>query len=159
MFKSEDWLEAEKAAKKASNKWLKAGKPRNIGNGLFEAKKETNLQLRKAMKIQNIQSCSEENNKMMKANFRDPKLFSQLVKKKKINNSGFTTMIQFDEDVFRGDAQVLAGFFKYHNEKSSPPEVFKSEDNHTYFYSTIDVEAISFIIKQRNWKLPLLNFN
>ena len=37
--------------------------------------------------------------------------------------------------------------------------MFKSEENHTYFYSTIDVEAISFIVKERNWKLPHLNLN
>ena len=68
---------------------------------------------------------------MMNANFRDPKLFSQLVNKKKINSSGYTTMIKFDETEFRGDAQVLSGFFRYHDEKSSPPEVYKSDENHT----------------------------
>ena len=47
---------------------------------------------------------------MMNANFRDPKLFSQLVKKKKSNASGHTTMIKFDDNEFRGDSQVLAGF-------------------------------------------------
>ena len=87
---------------------------------------------------------------MMNANFRDPKLFSKLVNKKRSSNSGYTAMIQFDENVYKGDAQVLSGFFKYHNDRSSPPEVFKSENNHTYFYSTIDVEAIAYIIKQRN---------
>ena len=68
-------------------------------------------------------------------------------------------MIQFDEQEFRGDAQVLAGFFKYHNEKSNPPEVFKSDDNHSYYYSTIDVDALTFIVQQRNWKIPQLNYN
>ena len=159
IFKSEDWLKAEKTARKASKDWLKAGKPRNSGNELFEAKKESNSNLRKAIKLHNIQSCSEENEKMMNANFKDPKLFSKLVNKKKNNTSGYTAMIKFEENTFKGDEQVLSGFFKYHNMKSSPPELYSSEDNHTYLYSTIDVEAISFIIKQRKWKLPQLNFN
>ena len=96
---------------------------------------------------------------MMNANFRDPKLFSYLVNKKKNNMSGYTTMIKCDDIEFRGDAQVLAGFFKYHKDKSSPPEVFNSEENHNYYYSTIDVDAIAYIVKQRKWKLPQLNFN
>ena len=33
---------------------------------------------------------------MMEANFRDPKLFSYLVNKKKNNTSGYTTMIKFN---------------------------------------------------------------
>ena len=149
VFKSEDWLNAEKAATKASREWIKAGKPRCDDNRLFQEKKDTNIRLRSAIKVQNIQTCSEANNKMMNANFRDPKLFAQLVNKKKKNNAGYTAMIEFDDTTYHGDAQVLSGFFKYHDQKSSPPEVFKSEDNHTYFYSTIDVDAISFIIKQR----------
>ena len=44
---------------------------------------------------------------MMNANFRDPKLFSKLVNKKRTSNSGYTAMIQFDENVYKGDAQVL----------------------------------------------------
>ena len=32
-------------------------------------------------------------------------------------------------------------------------------ENCTYFYSTINVQAIHYLIKQRNWKLPQLNFN
>ena len=47
---------------------------------------------------------------MMNANFRDPKLFSYLVNKKKNNMSGYKTMIKCDDIEFRGDAQVLAGF-------------------------------------------------
>ena len=68
-------------------------------------------------------------------------------------------MIKFYEQEYLGDLHVLAGFFKYHNAKSSPPEVFNSNDNHHLFYETIDVDAIGYIIKQRNWKLPHLNFN
>ena len=95
----------------------------------------------------------------MNANFKDPKLFSQLVKKKKSNNSGYRTMIKLDDIEFRGDAQVLAGFFKYHNEKSSPPEVNYSDSNHTYYNSTIDVDAKAYMVKQRKRKLPQLNYN
>ena len=159
VFKSEEWLKAEMSAKNASRKWAKAGKPRNVENVLFQAKKETNIHLRSAIKMHNIKTSTNENNTMMNANYRDPKLFSKLVKKKKNSNSGYTALLKYDELEYRGDAQVLAGFFNYHNSKSTPPEVFKSEENHSYYYSTIDVEAISYIVKQRNWKLPQLNFN
>ena len=47
---------------------------------------------------------------MMNANFRDPKLFSQLVNKKKENKIGYTTMIKLDDEDFHGDEQVLAVF-------------------------------------------------
>ena len=47
----------------------------------------------------------------MSANFRDPKLFSKLVNKKKVNNSGYTTMLKYDDIEYRGDAQGLARFF------------------------------------------------
>ena len=82
------------------------------------------------MKLHNIKSCSDENEEMMNANFKDPKLFSKLVNKKKVNSSGYTAMIKYEEEIFRGDEQVLSGFFKYHNLKSSPPEVYNCEDNH-----------------------------
>ena len=68
-------------------------------------------------------------------------------------------MLKYGDIEYRGDAQVLAGFFHYHNSKSSPPEVLNTEENHSYFYSTIDVEAITYIVNQRKWKLPQLNFN
>ena len=159
IFKSENWLMAERTAKLASGKWVKAGKPRMDENALFKAKKESNVKLRAAIKVHNIQTCTDENNTMMSANFRDPKLFSKLVNKKKVNNSGYTTMLKYDDIEYRGDAQVLAGFFHYHNSKSNPPEVLKTEENHSYFYSTIDIEAITYIVNQRKWKLPQLNFN
>ena len=79
VFKSEEWLKAERLASNASKKWLKAGKPRTEDNHLFLAKKETNSNLRKAIKMHNNKESTEENNKMMQANFRDPKLFSNLV--------------------------------------------------------------------------------
>ena len=93
-------------AKAASRKWIQAGKPRNEDDQHFKAKKETNIKLRSAIKNVNNQAESEENNKIMNANIRDPKLFSQLVKKKKSNASGHTTMIKFDDNGFRGDSQV-----------------------------------------------------
>ena len=141
IFKSEEWRKAEIAAKSASRKWSRAGKPRNEENELYQTKKETNIRLRSAIKIFNRQADTEENDKMMNPNFRDPKLFSYLVNKKKNSTSGYTSFIKFDEKEYRGDSQVLAGFFKYHNEKSSPPEVFNSDDNHQYFYATIDVRC------------------
>ena len=159
VFKSEDWRKAELAAKKASRRWIQAGRPRDEDGQNFKANKGANIQLRCAIKTFNNETDSKENNKLMQANFRDPKLFSQLVGKKKNNTSGYTSMIKFDENEFRGDSQVLSGFFKYHAERSSPPEVFNSDDNHAYYYSTIDVDAIAYIVKQRKWKLPQLNFN
>ena len=158
IFKSEEWRKAEISAKSASKKWRKAGKPRSDESDIFREKKEANANLRNAIKIFNNEKNTSDNNLMMNANFRDPKLFSQLVNKKKDNKSGYTSMIKFDDKEYRGDAQVLSGFFKYHNDKSSPPAVFNSDGNHNYYYSTIDVDAISFIIKQRKWKLPQLNF-
>ena len=146
VFKSENWRKAEISAKKASSAWVKAGKPRNVNNVLFDAKKTTNITLRGAINAHNNEASSKENNTLMEANFRDPKHFSKLVNRKKSNNSGYTTMLKFDNNEFRGDAQVLSGFFKYHESKASPPEVFKSEENHSYYFSTIDVEAISYIV-------------
>jgi hypothetical protein len=35
----------------------------------------------------------------------------------------------------------------------------EEEADMTYYYSTINVEAMSYIIKQRNWKPPQLSFN
>ena len=104
IFKSEEWLKAEISAKNASRKWVKAGRPRDEKNKLFLAKKESNNQLRRAIKMHNVQTCTEENNTLMNANFRDAKLFSKLVNKKKVNNSGYTAMIKSDEKEFRGDA-------------------------------------------------------
>ena len=37
--------------------------------------------------------------------------------------------------------------------------MLKSDENHFYFYSTINVQAIAYIVKQRNWKLPQLSIN
>ena len=47
---------------------------------------------------------------------------------------------------YRGDNQVLAGFFEYHNNNSNPPPLHKSEENYTYYYATINVSAITFIL-------------
>ena len=50
-------------------------------------------------------------------------------------------------------------FFEYHNGNSYPPPLTKSDDNSIYFCSTIGMWAISYITKQRSWKLPQLAFN
>ena len=57
---------------------------------------------------------------MMEANFRDSKLFSKLVNQKRKTSQGYTAMIKIDDTEYRGDAQVLSGFFEYHNGNSSP---------------------------------------
>ena len=115
--------------------------------------------MRKAIKEHNRQNNIEENNTLMKANFRDPKLFSRLVNRKRINNQGYTSMIKVNDVEFRGDNQVLAGFFEFHNENSNPPLLSKSDESYTYYYATINVSAIAYIVKQRNLKLPNLNLN
>ena len=157
--KSEDWLKAETAAVKASKIWVSVGKPREEENIYFVAKKQTKLALNKAIKDNSKCKQIEENNAMMAANFRDPKLFSKMVNRNRKSNQGYTAMIKIDGKEYRGDAQVLSGFFLYHNGNSSPPPVHKSDDNTMYFYSTINVQAIAYIIKQRKWKLPQLSFN
>ena len=135
------------------------GKPREEENNFCSAKKQTKLALNKAIKDYSKCKQIEENNAMMAANFRDPKLFSKLVNRNRKSNQGYTAMIKIDGTEYRGDAQVLSGFFLYHNGNSSPPPVNKSDDNTMYFYSTINVQAIAYIVKQRNWKLPELSFN
>ena len=42
---------------------------------------------------------------------------------------------------------------------SNPPNLSKSDDNTSYFYATINVHAIAYLIQHRNWKLPKLSFN
>ena len=73
---------------------------------------------------------------------------------------GYTTMIKVDGSEYRGDGQVLSGFFSHHNGNSTPPpDTTKSDANTTYFYATINVEEISYFIQKRKWKLPQLSFN
>ena len=135
------------------------GKPRSDDNEFFEAKKTARLNLRKAIKNNVKEKNTKENNQMMEANFRDPKLFSKLVNKNRTKADGYTTLINVDGKDYKGDAQVLSGFFLYHNGNSEPPPLDCCEENTNYFYSTVNVEAISYIIRQRGWKLPVLTFN
>ena len=135
------------------------GQPRNEENVHFIAKKESKLKLRKAIKNNIIENNIKENNTMMEANFRDPKLFSKLVNKNRVNNQGYTAKITVNGEDYCGDAQVLSGFFSYHNGNSSPPPLEKSEDNTMYFYATINMHAIAYIVRQRGWKLPQVRFN
>ena len=127
--KSEDWLKAETAAKKASKKWIAEGRPRDAQNKFFEAKKTTKLNLRKAIKNNVRDKNTKDNNAMMEANFRDPKLFSKLVNRNRVKTDGYTALINVEGKEYRGDAQVLSGFFLYHNGNSEPPPVEKCEDN------------------------------
>ena len=158
--KSEEWRKSEILANKAAKLWRDNGKPTDLNNRYFCEKKEARSKLRDAVKKHHAIENIKENNEMMNANFRDPKLFSKLVKKNRVNNQGHTTMLSFDGKQFKGDAQVLAGFFEYHNGNTNPPPVSSEcEDDMTYYYATINVEAISYIVKQRNWRLPQLSFN
>ena len=116
--KSEDWLKAEMAAKKATKKWKAMGKPRQEDNQFFIAKKETRSNLRKSINMNTNSVNIQENNTMMEANFRDQKLFSKLVNQKRNKNQGYTAMIKIEDKEYRGDAQVLSGFFTYHNGNS-----------------------------------------
>ena len=65
---------------------------------------------------------------------------------------------KYNGEEYRGDAQVLSGFFEYHYGNATPPPAsFELDEDMTYYYATINVEAISYIVKQRNWKLPQLS--
>ena len=125
------WRKAEILAKKNFSNWKKAGKPKNENSELQTAKKESQGILRKIIKDTNLKDQIEENNTLMKANFRDPKLFSKLVNRNRNNNQGYTSMIKVGDKEYRGDNQVLAGFFEYHNNNSNPPPLHKSEENYT----------------------------
>ena len=159
MIKSEEWLKAEQMAKKTTKQWVAIGKPRTNDDKCFAAKKEARLNLRKAIKNSDKEKTVRENNLKMEANYKDPKVFSKLVSRNKNNNQGHTNMIKVNEKDYRGDAQVLSGFFTYHDGNSNPPNLSKSDDNTSYFYATINVHAIAYLIQHRNWKLPKLSFN
>ena len=73
----------------------------------FREKRKSNVNLRNAIKTFNNEKNTSENNIMMNANFRDPKLFYQIVNKKKENKSGYSSMIKFDDKEYRVDAQVF----------------------------------------------------
>ena len=109
--KSPEWRKAEISAKNDLTEWKKAGKPNNEESVILKSKKESQSILRKAIKEHNRQGNIKENNTLMKANFRDPKLFSKLVNRNRINSQGYTSMIKVNGVEFRGDSQVLAGFF------------------------------------------------
>ena len=158
-FTSESVLKAENEAKKASKKWALTGKPRDDENELFKAKRLTKQNLNKAINDDIRIKSREENNTMMYANFRDTKWFSKLFNKNCKNNLGYTAMLKVVDTEYRRDAQVLFAFFAYHDGNSTPPPINKTNENTTYFYSTINVQAISYIVKQRKWKLPQLNLN
>ena len=157
--KSPEWIKSEIKAKKVNRKWIKAGKPNCAENIVFNEMKQARAELRTNIKMHFASEAIMENNVMMNANFKDPKLFSKLVNKKRKNNQGYTAKITFDNKDFHGDGQVLSGFFEYHNGNSTSPPLSKSEDNFTYFYATINMHAISYIVQQRKWKLPTLTFN
>ena len=160
VIKSAEWRKAEAAAVKATKKWRLNGCPHEPENEYFINKKQARSELRQAVNKHQAAESRKENNEMMNANFRDPKLFSKLVNKRRLNNQGYTTMLKIEETEFKGDAQVLAGFFEYHNGNATPAPVSSEKDEDmTYYYATINVEAISYIVKQRNWNLPQLSFN
>ena len=73
--KSPEWLKAEIKAKKINRKWIKAGKPYSSENDIFNEKKQARAELRKSVKTHYANEAIEENNLLMKSNFRDPKLF------------------------------------------------------------------------------------
>ena len=64
-IKSEEWIKAEIAAKKASKRWNQMGKPRGEENSCFIAKKRTKLALNNAIKNDSKYKQKEENNILM----------------------------------------------------------------------------------------------
>jgi hypothetical protein len=113
--KSEEWIKAEFQAKKASKRWAMSGKPSDLDNTFFIQKKQARGELRSTIKNHFAKEAVKDNNTMMNANFKDPKLFSKMVNKKRKNSQGYTAKITFDNQVYKGDAQVLSGFFEYHD--------------------------------------------
>ena len=87
------------------------GKPRNEDNKLLMNKKVARSNLQAAVQKHNAAESIKENNELMSANFRDPKLFSKLFQKRRLNNQGYTTLLSFDKKEYEGVAQVLAVFF------------------------------------------------
>ena len=83
-------------------------------NEYFINKKQARSDLRQAVNKHQAAESRKENNELMNANFCDPKLFSKLVNKRRLNNQGCTTMLKIEETFYKGDAQVLAGFFVLH---------------------------------------------
>ena len=100
--KSVEWRKAEISANKAAKTWRDNGKPRDLENKFVCEKKEARSKIRDAVQKHNAAENVKENNEMMNANFRDPKLFSKLVQKKRVNNQGYTTMLSFDGKDYYG---------------------------------------------------------
>ena len=53
-------------ARKATKNWILEGRPRNEDNDIFRAKKEAKLELRKAIKNNEIERSIKENNFFVK---------------------------------------------------------------------------------------------
>ena len=96
------------------------------------------------------QSTVDDNNLMMEANLRDPKLFSKLVSRNRKNNQGYTTMIQVDGKEHRGDAQVLSGFFNYHNGNYNPPQLTKLDESMQNVSNVFRLFGMKFIHNYTN---------
>ena len=94
----------------------------------------------------------------METKKRDMKKFSKIVNSNKNSVRGETAMLKVDGEEYSGDGQVLSGFFKYHQEACSAPEVTQEEDDQLYRQATIDVASLQFILQSRGWKLPTVSY-
>ena len=94
----------------------------------------------------------------METKKRDMKKFSKIVNSNKNSVRGETAMLKVDGEEYSGDSQVLSGFFKYHQEACSAPEVTQEEDDQLYRQATIDVASLQFILQSRGWKLPTVSY-
>ena len=79
-------------ANQASKIWSENGKLRDLDKKFVCDKKEARSKLREAVRKHHAVENMKENNEKMNANFWDPKLFSKLVQKKRVNNQDYTTM-------------------------------------------------------------------
>ena len=87
----------------------------------------------------------------------DIKTFCNMIKQKSGNRRGDTALLKFGGEEYHGDAQVLAGVFKFHQQESKAPPLTNKPEDQLYKQATIDVASIHYILKSRGWKLPIVS--
>lgn len=121
--KSRDLWKAELYAKQKYRAWVNENKPGDPQNKYFVEKTEAKKQLRHIKNLERIKQGQEENVKLMETKKGDMKQFSRLVNSTKNTVRGETAMLIIDDKEYAGDGQVLAGFFNFHKDACSSPEL------------------------------------
>ena len=88
----------------------------------------------------------------------DIKNFYKIINGGKPKTKGDTALLRVNEKDYHGNAQVLAGFFEFHQKGSKAPALSDHPNDELYHHATIDIASIQYIIKSRGWKLPTLSF-